>query len=526
MLSNKTVPMHRVFLPHVLIGAISLALAVAASPVAAGEISELLAFAPEGYNAVLAVDAQALFASRLAIAEGWKEKYADAFSSAPTSMPPDSQSFVLAAELDVETFDPHWEAAAVSLASARTVQQIAEKTGGAVDHLGSFDAVWPRADLCVLALSSNRFAMLKPATRQAAARWARTLEGAAKTPPPFLAESIAAVDSGAKTICVAMDLRDVLRPEDVSAAVGRSEILSRVNKEEAAAVLASVVGVRASFQIDSQISGEIVVEFGRNCGVLSGVSGKLIASVMEQAGMVLDDVEKWNFAAKGTSIVGSGAASEATLRRVLSLLSLDATVVSEQDSAALPTPPPPAAPAAPAETPAASAASSGDDRATIRYFKAVSRYIADLQRDAQRRSPDQIAMWMDNYATRIDRLNTRNVDPSVAQFGAWAAQNLHGAVAAMHQAYSDTGFNPLEYTTIETGSLPTGRTVNYGGTLLRSYAPYSRAQVDIGSALRSQKEAEQNFQATQQQAQAILGDVFSATDDMRAQMKERYGEDF
>ena len=500
------------------------AFAAGPAPADAGEVTDLLANVPDDYNAVAAINAVELFSSRLAIAEGWREEYADAFAAAPTTMPPDSRSFVIAASLDVETFAPAWQSAAMALVAPRTVEQVAERTGGAVDRLGEFDAVWPRDDVAALALGPNRFALLTPATRQAAARWARSI-GKGDEPPPFLAESVGLVDSGERTICFAMDLRDVLRPEDVAAAVERSEVLRRVNAAEASKVLATVSGVRASFSVDSKIEGEIVVQFARNCGVLTGVSGPLVASVMEQGGMTLDDVEAWKFRTEGATIVGSGPASERTLRRVLSLLSLDTSVVAAGAPA---TPPPPGstADASPSTQRTGGSSLSATGRATVRYFKGVNNYIEDLEQDAQRRSPDQIAMWMDSYASRIDRLPTRDVDPGVVEFGRWASQSLHGAVANMHQAYEDTAPNPLEHAYIETGSLPTRRTVNYGGTRVRSYAPYSRAQIDIGSAIRSQKDAERNFEQTEQEAYAILNEVFSATADMRSKMTERYGDQF
>src|SRR5262245_52259410 len=73
--------------------------------------AELARFLPDDVNAIVVVNASAMYASPLGQREGLKEKYADQFEAAPLILPPSAERMVLASEVNVATLRPEWQAA-------------------------------------------------------------------------------------------------------------------------------------------------------------------------------------------------------------------------------------------------------------------------------------------------------------------------------------------------------------------------------------------------------------------------------
>jgi hypothetical protein len=92
---------------------------------ARAQFEPLAAKVPTSANAIVLLDGQRLLASPLAVREGWKEKYEQAFASGLVAIAPDTQRLVLASQIDYEFMRPQWEVAVADVGKARSAAEIA-----------------------------------------------------------------------------------------------------------------------------------------------------------------------------------------------------------------------------------------------------------------------------------------------------------------------------------------------------------------------------------------------------------------
>ncbi len=139
----------------------------------ADRFSSLLPRLPATANSLVLMDVESIFNSPLAVKENWKGTYTKNFEASPLLIPPGARQFVLAADVEVETMTPLWQAAAMRVSNNPTAAQLAERMGGIVDSVVGTQVVWPRSGLCVARFGDYEFGLLMPASRHAAARWLR-----------------------------------------------------------------------------------------------------------------------------------------------------------------------------------------------------------------------------------------------------------------------------------------------------------------------------------------------------------------
>ena len=119
------------------------------------------------------------------------------------------------------------------------------------------------------------------------------------------------------------------------------------------------------------------------------------------AGLYLDDLEAWTATLSGKSVVLKGDLSKSSLMRLSSLLEL---------------------PDPPLDESGRDEASQVDATnpmlyATQSYFKSIQTLLDDLfQKKDDASSFGQMANWVDQYAKRIDRLPTLNVDDDMQKY--------------------------------------------------------------------------------------------------------------
>src|SRR5262245_41414696 len=90
-----------------------LVFAVGTRPLCAGPFGELAKYLPDDSNAIVVVNAAAIYDSALGQKEGLRQKYADRFEAAPLILPPSANRCVIGADLDLQSMHTKWEAAAM-----------------------------------------------------------------------------------------------------------------------------------------------------------------------------------------------------------------------------------------------------------------------------------------------------------------------------------------------------------------------------------------------------------------------------
>ena len=493
----------------------------------AADFAPLLSRIPATANALIVMDVEAIFGSELAKREKWRATYADRFAAAPLIIPPKAQRFVMGAELDIQSMTPRWEVASMQLSVDRTLPEIAKTLGGAQDRLAGVDTLWLRKDFCLARFGPGELAALSPSNRQDASRW---LASVASDATPNLSKYLQCASeyasrSGPEMI-MAIDLYDVVRPEDIRLAVQRADVLSKLNQGEAITVLSSVEGIMLGVRVTDRIVGKLVVDFAEDATVLQDVVKPLLLKILANGGAMLDEFGNWSSGSDSRRIWMEGPLSTDSLRRLFSLLSLDTAILAPASSET-------ASPQA-ASQDSASMETTEDPtyKATLRYFRAVLRHFDDIDRTSgRRRSLDTQALWINNYARKIDRLPTGNVDPDMVDYGRWVAEGLRQVVATLHgvgQRVQELEDKNPPASQLTFGALPSWQGYNYGNQYYQSfYRPFAVGQIDIAGALAKRREYyTEETQSASEDAQKIFDDIRDTTEKTRSQMVERYGKAF
>lgn len=472
---------------------------------------------PANANAAIVVNATAMYDSPLGKKENWRAKFADSAESSPLMLPPGTERAVLAAELDIASLRPQWEAAVMALSVDPTPQQIALRHGGQVDEIVGIPAVWLPPDICVVKFAPKLFGLLTEANSQEATRWLAAATDKTEAPlSAYLEQSVSYADTAGTQMILAVDLAGALRSDAIRAQVAASKLLDPLDEAATAKLFTGLHGVKFGVIVNDKLNGKLQLDFADDASSLSAIAKPLVLAIVGGAGAMLPEFNDWKAEAKGTSLSLEGELTPSGLRRIFSLLSIDASVVHED------------APAPQASAPATKTPPPTEEeltaKASLRYFKAVDKYVEDSKNLNRADSIQQAALWLENFARRVDSLPKRNVDPDLIKFGAYTSQTFRYVV---DQAYGiedklATMQEPQQPVTYQEGYVPTFQTVNWGGYYMRQYAPYYNATYDNNAYNQKvQKDADAVYKM-RQEAQTTLAELQKNTETVRKNLTEKY----
>jgi hypothetical protein len=490
----------------------------------AQSFTDLSRYLPRDANALVIVNAEGLYQSPLGKRENWQQSFYDFSQTTPLLIPPSAQQAVLASQLNINTLTPDWEAAALRLSIDPSIQEIAERLGGTLDKLAGLDVVWLGGKTCVVKLAERTAALLTPTNRQEASRWLAGVTGPNPMPfSPYLHQALTRADAGGPQIIMAVDLVDALPAAMVRAVVDQSEILAKVPGVQSATLMSGLQGVTFTVEVGEQMRGTLQIDFAAPTAPLAPVAKPLMLGMLREAGAMLEEFNNWQAKATGNSLVLSGELTGVGLRRVLSLLAMDASALGR----------PAAEP--PADSTVATEAQSKPEKdpkvvASQRYFRRVGEYIEDAQRLDRANSLRQSVMWLNNYARRIENLSPRYVDPELVQYGQYVAQTFRNVInqaygVADKQAQIESLSAPTE---VHEGLIPYNR-ISVPGAHFFEYAPYYTATYNPQQqqqAAAEQKKLEDQIYAQVEQARKTLAQLVADHETARSKLSQRYGVQF
>jgi hypothetical protein len=474
-------------------------------------------FLPDDANAIIVVNAAAIFASPQGQREGLKQRYADRFEAAPLILPPSAERMVLASEVNLAALRPEWQAAVLELSTDPSLADVARWRGGRNDVFAGQQVTWLGNQLCVLKFGPRQFGVITPTTRQRAAAWVSDVKaGQTGRLTPYLKQSVDYADTVGTHVVLAVDLANTFAEDMIRQRAANAAALKGMSLDAVAHILASVQGVKFGMKMEDNIVGRVQLDFAEEVGPLAGVAKPLILGILASAGAMLPEFNEWQPESDAHSIALQGPLTEDGMRRLLSLLEVDAGAMSDQA---------PEQATTVAESPDAAKKAMGV--ASLRYFRGISKYVDDLDRLGRAASLDQAVMWIENYARRIESLPTRNVDPDLIQYGQYVSKTFYAIVdqawGALDQA--DAAEQPV-VTSYNIGFLPTARTVNWGGNFMRMYAPYGNANVDVQATQQNIDRSQEQIDAAVQQAKTTLTQLLSDHQTVRSKLSEKYGLKF
>jgi hypothetical protein len=269
-------------------------------------------------------------------------------------------------------------------------------------------------------------------------------------------------------------------------------------------------------KVGEALSGRLQLDFAKDATLLGPVAKPLMLGIVAKAGAMLPEFSNWTAESGPTSIALQGTLSEDGMRRIFSLLAVDAALVDAQEPEQ-----------ATSTTEPADAAKNVMAQASLRYFRGIGKYVEDLQRLQRAASLDQAIMWIENYARRVESLPTRNVDPDLIQYGKYVADTFRAIVdeASGLAEQADAATQPV-VSNYKIGYLPTARTVNYGGYFQRMYAPYGYADVDVQATQKNIQRTEDQIYEAVKKAKESLQRLVSDHQTVRSNLTMKYGIQF
>jgi hypothetical protein len=259
--------------------------------------------------------------------------------------------------------------------------------------------------------------------------------------------------------------------------------------------------------------GKIKVDFARDVSALSELAKPNLLTVLQERGLMIDDLNSWTAKAQGKLVTLEGELSESGLRLVSSLIS----------------PPTPALGGAEKE-PSAEAAADATAKATQAHFRAVNELLEDLRgKRGQAKTVGQIGVWFDNYARRVDRLPMVNVDKEMLDYSRYVSQQLRNSAMAIKGIGIRSGVRQAQETTqgVSTPYASGGGYDNYrygrygwyAGVESRGMNRYEQAQT--GARIRMEERG-----TGAAQARSIMQDIENVTAQVRRTMTEKYNLEF
>jgi hypothetical protein len=379
------------------------------------EFADMIKHVPATANAVVMVDAKALFNSPIAKREDWGADREKQFSAGLSSLPPKAGKLLLAANIDVEVMETTWEAAIVEAESKTLIAGLASRLGGALDKVSTLRAVRLPDNSFVLQFNDGLYGVMAPANRQQVSRW---ISAPSPQHSPYLKQGVGFADSTAQVIML-LDLHNAFAAHELNLEKLESVQKSKVDKAELNKLIASVKGLMLGINFRDKTYARLKIDFDEDAALISDMAKPLILDILGAYGVMIDEFSDWKATVKGKEVSLSGPLTKHGLQRLGSLTrlptpALHVQAVAPSDQASTDTTQQSAKPT-PLET-------------TQKYYTSVTHLLDNLRtKKKDMKTMGQLAQWFENYGRHVDQLPTLGVDKEMLEYGAYISQQLHGA---------------------------------------------------------------------------------------------------
>lgn len=473
--------------------------------------SELTKRLPASTNAVLAIDAEAMFQSEFAVKNNWRKSHADRFDRDPTMLPPVASRFLLATNLDTEHFEPTYDFAVMSTVRPIPLSEILTRIDGELDTIGGRSAIHTKRDSYIVPIGDDHVALIRNASQEWASEQIRSGQQRSEAKiPSVLAGAIDEVAAGDAQISVGFFLGDTIPKSEVPGLVQRFESLREAESTSDKFVdeMASLEGFILSIQISDTIHGQLKMTFGKKPEALSTVAKPFMIDLLTESGAILSEFHQWETSQQPDGFALDGDLSVSGLRRILSLLNVE---------------PPDFATAATASTVTKPTSSTKPSslikqemaikRATKDYAKRVTRMANAVASGAKASNLRGQVLWTDRSGKAIMRLSTRNVQPDVVKLGRHVGYSMLEIVSTFQDAdhtarerVSSENPTPYEW---RTRLVPYSTYVTPYGRFYR-YRPFSTARIHTReNAVRTRTIIGEELTKANNKSKAILSSIES-----------------
>ena len=487
---------------------LSLAFLATGTARADGTFDELLVNLPDSSNALILIDLKAIKQSPIGKKENYARKHESEYLAGTTGISPHVQKLALAAQFEPGTLKNSWEIGVASRNEKISMAKLAKSHGGAQDTVGDKNVVFTPRNAAFVELGPTTMGYMRPANRQALARWLRTIKSNNKTAiSPYL--QAAAARSKDSQIILALDLTDMLDEGGVLHRLQECQTLKGAKADDLKAIAKTIAGTKGltlAVQFDQVITGELTVEFSGSIDPIKQVAKRLLLEAIDEAGAHIEDFEAWPEKSEGNKVTLRGKMSPKGLRQILSLITPPADSVETQTGG--------------------DSTSTEDPKllASQRYLMALSSYLVDLKGESDKqRSFEKMAIWYDKYAEKIDNLPVLDVDQDLLNYGSNTSSALRNiAQSARGAPIAQSALKNYETQITAAGAVPYGGYGPYGGY----HAGWGYQYLDVNNykQVRDQQRLVKNGEY--ETRMNIWQDIAKATSDIRRKMTEKYKVEF
>ena len=418
----------------------------------------------------------------------------------------------IAAELDLESFQPDWEIGYAAVEKTSTAESIAQREGGYVDTLQGRSIVWTPNEMYLVPLADNVVSIVRPADRKFVGQWLK--KDRSNVVSSYL-QQVAGRLTDRQSVSIAVDLEDVLSMGVLNEKLAQSKSLQGKNIEAIAKSLSSVQGITISVASDA-LEATVLIDFLSAPTELTPVAKVFFAEVLTARGMQLDEFSQWKMSAvsEGKTLSFTGPIASETLDDLLGMFTVHrasrgVTPVTNTDS--------PAAPTSGQTSPSIVAENTRD------YFRKVINIVHRV-RDYSANNTGERAQWNGNMANRIDEMPTLEVDPQMVMFGAEVAKSLRSNSMSMQLTNISQGAAAVAadagtgaFSTATAVGTMAGMGYGYGG--YGNYGSYGGNFVDPNSPVKYYRMGQAQGNTSFKELMARLEQSLA---DMRRTMTEKY----
>lgn len=381
---------------------------------AADPTNELLLRVPSSANAVAVVDVEGLFKSKLGVKEGWSRRDYTDYASGLVAFPPTVQTAVLASKIDPDTISADWELGVVRLKQPFAMKKLAEKESAPLEKLEGYSLVATERRTSFVELRAQTVAVTNHQNRQDVARWLRDTRDLTR---PTISEYLLEAVTGSKgQYHLALDLQDVVQFDDAKVRLQNSPALKgqTVDFDALAKLAVGLRGLRVSIDVGETIEGTLQIDFQDEIAQYARVLPQIALAAFQRNGVLIDELPGAKVEFGETSLTFQTTLSEASLRRIISLIQPsighldDGTHVGESSPA------------------------KAQQTASLRFYGTIRRQLDDLEKNA-RKAKDyrSSAHWFETAAKNISQLPSRDVDPDLLNYSASVAAKLRAIARSL-----------------------------------------------------------------------------------------------
>jgi hypothetical protein len=396
---------------------------------ASANFYELLRRIPDSANTIILIDVERMLMSPIAMREKWRD-HLNSPDAEPLHFPINAVRYLLASKLDfVSNFENLWDAAMIETTGELSLPYLSKQEGGYLDEIEGQQVAFSRRNAFFVSFQPTILGAYFPANRQDLARWLRMVKRREEPQVSEYLQKAVALVHGKDQMVIAFDLGDLLTSHQVRVWLHHAESLAGKELDVGALtkLLVSAKGVTLTMSATDRLEGTIRIDFGESPAPLEGVAKALIFEVLENQGMLLDEMREWAVMIEDKAVLLRGRMSRKGLRTLTDLIPIPAETLDLETSNSKAAG---AAAATAARTDARSANSSAPAvskaTASMKYYRHISLLLEQTRKDvtASNVTPKLARRMVDKAAMEIDRLPVLNVDEELIAFGTAVSEIL------------------------------------------------------------------------------------------------------